>query len=333
MPVKAEAQKPGRLPDRNAARSVSAGGLARHFEGWQPALLTVFLVAMTVALVVPRPVDPSDLPEPWTDPGALALARAADDLRASVAESEPLDADVRAVGSAVLEFGRADAEEDTRALQEARARVVAAASRARGQGDEKLLRLRAYQTRLFLREIRSWEVTGEESAELRGLGGGFLRTLRQNGWLEERAPRAKVLLDDTVLRVWFKKRWSEVTGLLTEAFRPALDEERAFYRFLLKHPAAGIPAGRFHDRSGLSSQAVASFEGQYRLKKIDELARIDPTYPRELARGIVLYRLGRYPLAVEAFRRHLDAQPDGPFALRAQNYLRAALGRARAEQF
>jgi hypothetical protein len=36
---------------------------------------------------------------------------------------------------------------------------------------------------------------------------------------------------------------------------------------------------------------------------------------------------------VEAFRRHLEIAPDGPYALRAQNYLRAALGRARDEVF
>jgi len=45
----------------------------------------------------------------------------------------------------------------------------------------------------------------------------------------------------------------------------------------------------------------------------------------------VLYQLQRYPLAVEEFRRHLDASPDGPYTLRAQNYLRAALERARED--
>jgi len=70
---------------------------------------------------------------------------------------------------------------------------------------------------------------------------------------------------------------------------------------------------------------------QYRLKKLDELAAVDPSFPVHLARGVVLYQLQRYPLAVEAFRRHLERAPDGPFTLRAQNYLRAALGRARED--
>jgi tetratricopeptide (TPR) repeat protein len=76
-----------------------------------------------------------------------------------------------------------------------------------------------------------------------------------------------------------------------------------------------------------------AFEDRFRLKKIDELSAVDPTYPKELARGIVLYRLGRYPLAVEAFRQHLERSPDGAFSLRAQNYLRAALGKANDESF
>ena len=102
---------------------------------------------------------------------------------------------------------------------------------------------------------------------------------------------------------------------------PAIDEQRSFYRFLLEHPI-GRPPG------GLPAEDSRAFHDQYRLKKIEELSTIDASYPRDLARGIVLYRLGRYLSAVEALRRHLDASPDGPFTLRAQNYLRAALGRA-----
>jgi tetratricopeptide (TPR) repeat protein len=75
-------------------------------------------------------------------------------------------------------------------------------------------------------------------------------------------------------------------------------------------------------------EAARGPKDQYRLKKIDEIAALDPAYPSDLARGIVLYRLGRFLPAVQAFRRHLEASPDGPFTLRARGYLRAALGRA-----
>lgn len=71
----------------------------------------------------------------------------------------------------------------------------------------------------------------------------------------------------------------------------------------------------------------SAYKDQYLLKKLDELGSIDAAYPADLARGIVLYRLGSYPQSVEASRRHLDASPDGPFTLRAQDHLRAALGR------
>jgi tetratricopeptide (TPR) repeat protein len=135
-------------------------------------------------------------------------------------------------------------------------------------------------------------------------------------------------MDESVRRAAFKKRWNEVAGLKGGAFEPALDEERAFYRFLLEHP--------LHPRAPLTTppalatappalDALGAYEGQYMLKKIDELSALDPAYPADFARGIILYRLGRYLPSAEAFRRHLDASPDGPFTLRAQNYLRSAL--------
>ena len=60
-------------------------------------------------------------------------------------------------------------------------------------------------------------------------------------------------------------------------------------------------------------------------EKIRELARVDPTFPGALAEGVVLFRLGRYEAAAVAFERHLAAFPDGPWTLRARNYLKAAL--------
>jgi hypothetical protein len=100
---------------------------------------------------------------------------------------------------------------------------------------------------------------------------------------------------------------------------------------LLLHPATSSNAAAGDEAS--RSKARAMLENQARLKKIDEIAAIDPAYPSELARGVIFYKLGRVLLAVESFRQHLDEHPDGPHALRAQNYLRAALGRAQDEQF
>jgi tetratricopeptide (TPR) repeat protein len=99
-------------------------------------------------------------------------------------------------------------------------------------------------------------------------------------------------------------------------FDPTLDEERALARFLLMSPP---------------NEAQGRRADEYRLKKIGEIAALDPTYPRHLARGVVLYHLGQFADAADAFQRHLDVSPEGAHTLRAQNYLRAALGRARGE--
>ncbi|AUX45662.1 hypothetical protein SOCE26_071570 [Sorangium cellulosum] len=339
-------------------------GWKRHFEGWEPGLVAVFIAASAAILAVPRPVEPADLPLPLADARALARTRDADAARAREAERVGLDAEVRELGSAFRAFGVVDADADhTEAeLLTARKRVLEAVGPALGQGDEAVLRLRAYQLSSFLREVRRFEATGEETDELRELGGNFVGLLRRNVWLEEgKAKRRgggaarRVSMDATVLGVLFKKRWSAVVGIQRAPFGPALDEERALFSFLLSHPRGvgagakgfaapgevtaspldegpvGAPGPRSRAAAFREAEARRA-EEQYRLKKIDELAALDPAYPKHLARGVSLYRLGKFVQSAEAFRSHLDEHPDGAHALRAQNYLRAALGRARDEQ-
>jgi hypothetical protein len=333
----------------------------RHLEGWQPGLLAVFLAGTGALLAVPRPVEPAELPMPLADARALSLSWEADSARARAAEQLGLDADVRELGSAFRAFGVVDVDPDRTdvGILAARKRVLDAAGPALAQGDEAVLRLRAYQLRSFLQELRRWEVTGEESDPLRELAGDFIGLLRRNGWLAGHARGApvaqRVAMDATVLGVLFKKRWSAITGVHRSPFDATLDEERALFGFLLSHPISAVPSAAQLGADIATTSAVvaeASLDGgsqpaaaaaiaaararraeeQYRLKKIEELAVLDPAYPRDLARGVVLYRLGKYLPAVEAFRRHLDRFPDGSYTLRARNYLRAALGRARDEQ-
>jgi tetratricopeptide (TPR) repeat protein len=270
-------------------------------------------------LAVPHPAEPTFLPPPLPEPRALTRARQIDEALADKAELEPLDADVRALGSAVRAYGAADAAGDERAIVHTRKEVATAAAKALALGEEGVIRLRAYQLRAFLREVRTWEMTGVEARELAELGGGFVGMLERSGWVRGR----RVLLDDAAQRAAWKRRWNEITGIERPTFQPTLDEHRAFYRFVLAHPIGppGAPMGELSARGPRE---------QYRLKKIEELAALDPAYPAELSRGIVLYRLGRFLPAVQAFRRHLDASPDGPFTLRARGYLRAALSRAAA---
>ncbi|XXY14290.1 hypothetical protein WME88_39225 [Sorangium sp. So ce216] len=338
-------------------------GWKRHLEGWQPGLVAVLIAGSAAVLAVPRPVEPAELPLPLADARALERAREADIAHARQAEQLGLDAEVRELGSAIRAFGLVDADADhTEAeLLAARKRVLDAVGPALAQGDEAVLRLRAYQLSSFLREVRRFESTGEESGELRELGGDFLGLLRRSGWLKRGEARSRgggearrVAMDGAVLGVLFKKRWDAIVGIQREPFGLALDEERALFKFLLSHPVsvargardlaappadeaaahptqASEPGPRSPAATLRDAEARRAAE-QYRLKKIDELAALDPSYPRHLARGVALYRLGKFVQSAEAFRSHLDQHPDGAHTLRAQNYLRAALERAREEQ-
>jgi len=303
-------------------------GLARHLEGWQPGLLAVFLAASSALVAVPRPVEPRDVPEPTVSPRALAEAARADEALAAQAEAEnaaraPLDFDVRALGSAIRAYGLADVDGVDTTVMQARARVAEAARRARAQGDTPLLELRAFQTRAFLRAVRRWEARGDELPDLRELGGTFLSMAGRNGWVTERG----LVMDEPVRRAMFKKRWNEIALTRGPGFDLTLDEQRALLRFFLLHPPredAEAAAGLGIPRGLKDSERRAYLRDQYRLRKIDELAAIDPGYPADLARGVVLYQMRRYGAAKEMFGRWLDGHADGPFVVRAQNWLNAA---------
>ncbi|KYF94843.1 hypothetical protein BE20_05320 [Sorangium cellulosum] len=359
----------GGLPHLLPARAIEERaperrGLRRHLEGWEPGLVAVFIAGSAAILAVPRAVEPAELPLPLADARAIARVRDADIARAREAEQLGLDAEVRALGSAIRAFGIVDADADhTEAeLLAARKRVIEAAGPALAQGDEAVLRLRAFQMSSFVREVRRFEATGEASDELRELGGDFSGLLRRNAWLTAggAGPRGggearRVAMDGAALGALFKKRWDAIVGLRRAPFGVALDEERALYRFLLSHPLSGRSAqelaappaaetaARLEPQAGepgprspaaaLRAAEAQRAEEHYRLKKIDELAALDPAYPRYLARGIALYRLGKFVQSADAFRSHLDQHPDGAHTLRAQNFLRAALERASEERF
>lgn len=311
----------------------AAGGrFTRHLEGWQPALLSVLLAGSAAILAVPRPVDATYLPAPMVDPRGLSRTIAVDEARAREAEGGDLDVDVRKLGSALRAYGAAERDGEEVALVKARSALATAAAKAMKQGEDAVLALRAYELRVFLGEVRRWELTGEESDDLKELGGSFLTMLTARGWVsgadaEVKGERRVVLMDEGALRAAWKRRWNEITAISGAAFDPSLDEKRAFYRFLLERPTGGASAGA--DAKELA--AARTYADEFRLKKVEELGAIDAGYPKDLARGVLLYRLGRYALATEALRLHLERHPDGPFTLRARNYLRAALGKARAE--
>ncbi len=308
--------------DRSASRDSEPRGFSRHFEGWQPGLLAVALAGIVALLAVPRSVEPGELPLPTLDAAQLRrIAQVDDDAALSIVQN-PLDPDVRAVGSLLRAFGKADATRDDAMLVQLRSRILSAVLVARTQGDAPLVSLRAFQSTAFLREVRHFVATGEASSELVELGGSFADVLVRNGWCVGSRP-CVMRMGEHAQRAIFKRRWNEISGVAGGAFDLTLDEQRAFYEFLLRYPP--------QKADQTSASRGQFFDGPYLLRKVDELSAIDAAYPRLFARGIIQFRTGDFRRAAESFASHLDASPDGPWAIRAQNHLRAALERSQIE--
>jgi hypothetical protein len=299
---------------------VKARGWTRHLEGWQPGLLAVVIAVIAAILLVPSSVPPRDVPEPRIDHRAVQAVLAEDVRLAREAESQTLHHDVRLLGAAVRQFGAVDGTEDKLALTQARARLARAAPLVAARPDEEVVMLRAYQVHKLVAGLREWERSGESPEMLKELGGTILETLDRYGWVSHERGRRRIVLSDLELSVLLKKRWNDVTNLDRPALAPTKDEELALLRFFLRHPISA-PEALAQDALG-----AAQYRQRYVLKKVEEIGKLDADYPTNLAKGILLYRLGKQPEAVQAFRRHLEARPDGPYTLRAQNYLRAALG-------
>lgn len=300
---------------------------ARHLEGWQPGLLAILIAASGALLALPRAATPEDLPSPSVDERALtqilaqdrdrALALAPELEREVAGVTPPTLYDLRALGQAIREYGLTDASPDRDDfIVKRKTELADAVVRALPLGEEKLLALRAYEMALFLREVRRWEQTRVESEDLKALGGPFIGMLERNGWLRN----GRIVPDEKVRAILFKRRWNEITGLTEGPFALTVEEQRAFYRFLLTYPSP-LPGMRGDE---VDCRAV----DQWRLRKVNELAQIDPGYPADLARGVLLFRLGSHAAAADAFRKHLAQHPEGPHALRARNYLLAAVEHA-----
>jgi hypothetical protein len=307
------------------------GGPRRHLEGWEIGVVAVVIALVGTLLAVPLPVSPRDVPVPVADGKALSatldrekllvetIGRSLEQDRARTSGTSELY-DLRAFGQEFRAYGTAEASGDTYAVVRARQKLIEAVPRARAIGDDKLVAVRAYQQQLFLAELRKWENSGVSSEELTGLGGGFLDLVRKSGWSRGRI----IVMDDLVRGIFFKRRWNQVTGISGPDYAISLDEHRAFYAFLLTHPYV-------EGREGLDSKDACRAADQWRLRKIEELSRFDAAYPYQLARGVLFYRLARYPESAQAFRDYLGAADDGRYWLRARNYLATAVARAAEE--
>jgi hypothetical protein len=271
---------------------------------------------------------------------AIARTAAADHELAEAARRDPLPGSVRALGSAMRSFHTLEASGDAslRELGDARREVDVQLADALQAGEEPLRRLRAVELESFLDEVRRFEATGVENAELAALSGAFVRTMRTEGWCTGHTLAA----GPAALRGMYKEMWNAFLGLdARPAFAVSLDERRAVFALYLSlpHPSPKmretLAASRRGARDADECKAVDATERRaierWRLDKIDRLAAFDPGYPAAYARGVATYRAGDYVASAEAFRVWLHDHPDGPLALRAEGYLRAAAAAARLD--
>jgi hypothetical protein len=273
-----------------------------------------FVVGLTVlaaALAAPRATEPDVLPLPVPDRAVLRVVKQRTDELARAARQNGLSYDVRAVGEAIRRCGAASIE-GKGVPQPVLGEVRMAMRLARERRSERgLLQLSALQTELFVRATHAFEVSGKPSTDLHELGGDFILVAKKNGWLDGR----RIVLDDDERATLFRIRWTELTGLRSEPpFVPTLDEYRAYYALNLR------PA---RERDAVGTERAFAV--------VRALEKRDPSYPAAFARGVLLHRAGRFSEAVEAFRAHLAARPDGPWTLRAKNHVLEALARESGE--
>lgn len=279
------------------------GSIARHFEGLELGIASVGIAVAAALLALPRATTPNVLPLPLPDAARLRAELGIDAARASEARRNGLSFEVRAVGDALRRFGLASRERRERqALIRRDLRDYAARALSR-EGPKPLLALRALQTELFTASAARFAEHGESSAELDALGGDFVETALENGWLVKGAP-----IDAVAFASLFRARWNELTGLDGHpAFAVTLDDFRARFAFLLERGEGNAARGKLQRA------------------QVEKLAARDQDYPADFARGVLLYRAHAYEASAEAFRRHLERHPDGPWTLRAKNHLLAAL--------
>jgi hypothetical protein len=303
----------------------------QSITGQALGLVPLFVGLLFGALVLPRGVPPEEVPLPTVDARELARIAAEDDARAARVESAPLGSRVRSVGTAFRAFNAAEAgHEDEATLAKARIAIVESV-RALGATEEEALKdLRAYQMRSFLVEVARYEGTGLVSDDLRELGGTFIDRMVAVGW----CPHHHVAMPDAARRAAFKLTWNHtVIPEGASAFALTIDETRALYSFYLRHPHAGQAERQrllatIGERDPLTrsraEEAARKASATWLLVKVNELSKLDPSYPAPLARAAALYMNREYRASASLYQSWLEAHPDGPWTLRAQNHLRAA---------
>jgi len=324
-----------------AARASAAGGGNKSaLPGTKGArwlaLVPVTIAGLAMLLMMPRSVPPEEVPLPQIDGAALQAQRQDDIARAASARATRLSGDILLVGTTfrALNVAQVTGEpaEDVgvarTALENAFRTVAADGPRA----VDGLKTLRALQLETFLTEVERFESTGNTSAELEELAGPFLDHVWGAGWIQN----GKVLLDGDARRAAYKVVWNAQLGAdRLKGMEIGVDEQRALYTFYLTHPHAselqrityeGIRKRATSPEECLKANAEEHLDmEQWRIDKIRRLGELDPTYPTAYALGVAFYRSGRLEQSIESFKGWIVNHPDGPYALRARNHLKAAV--------
>jgi hypothetical protein len=321
--------------------SVSKGSATPRRGSLVLGLIPAVVALVVGGLMLPRAVVPGDVPLPLVDARALGAIEAADDARAAAVLAAPLSPEVRAAGQAIRVFNGYEAADSADApWPEARAAIDAAVELAvRRETLSAMVALRSVQLARFMSEVRAFSASGTGSAELEALAGHFLKSMAGVGWLDGR----RIAMDEHALRAAFKLKWNATAHLDgAPALALALDEQRALFSFFLSHPHAtdasryALAAARRTARSRADCEALDEGERLsaevWRNERIEKLARIDPEYPAAYARGIGEFRAARYEASALAFQSWIEAHPNGAYALRSKNYLRAALSMSTADR-
>ncbi len=325
-------------PPKAPALSPLAASLRKADARWL-LLLPLAVVSVLGVLLLPWSAEPEGMPLPSPDARVLRKVVATDAASAQRARAEPLPGPVRALGTALRAYHVLESQQAGEAeLAAARSHVDAQLPDAFRAGDDALVALRAVQLEGFLDEVARFEATGVESAELTAIAGTFVPSMSSQGWCRGHSLAA----GPGVLRVMFKEMWNAFLGLRGRpAFEPTLDESRLLFAFYLAHPhpspnaRAQADAMRRGARDPKECAAAETFERRaterWRLERIARIAAIDPEYPAAYARGVASYGAGSYGVSVGAFRSWLQDHPGGPYTLRAQTFLRAALAAAQLD--
>lgn len=287
--------------------------VARLFEGWQVGVVTVGIVALVAAVVVPRSASPDGLPPPSVTRSEIRVAEQRTRDQA-LAATDGLSQDVALLGARLRVLGRAEASGDGGSIARAGASLSEAARPALAKDPGGVVKLRAYQALRFVDGYHEYLLSGQTSDELIELGGDTLAQLKHEDWvqnLETAPPDYRV-----ILTAIYKRRFKKLVGS-----HPALDydpvEERVLIGYFLEHPP----------RTALASNEseLEATQGKFLLAQLDDLAKLEPAYPFAFAKGIVLYRMGRYEESSSAFDFYLQTVENGPYRLRAVNYLKASI--------